>query len=113
MTRETDVGGGAALLTVAKYSMSLHVPTSLHVAHASRSQASPAYRSSRQVQFPVASLQMPPAEHGTESPVRSPAVASSNHATPLSQSFGSRKNNEEVEQRREGGMNTEGNGQAW
>lgn len=95
MTREAaDKGGGTTSLTVAKYCMSLHVPKSLHVGHDSKSQASPTNRSSWQVQFPVASLQTPPAEHGTVRPVRSPAAASSNHATPLSQSFGNRKNRE-------------------
>lgn len=89
--RETDTDDGTASLTPAKCSMSSHVPTSLHVGQASKSHASPANRPSWQVQLPVASLQTPPAEHGTESPVRSPAVASSNHATPLSQSFGSPK----------------------
>lgn len=82
-----------SFLTAAKNSMSLQVPMSLHVGQSMTSHASPANMPLRQEQTPVDSSQTPPAEHWTDSPVRPPSppeltfhAASSNHATPLSQS---------------------------
>lgn len=80
-----------AELTDAKYSISLHVPASLHVGQAITAQSLPVKILLRQLHIPVDSSHMPPAEHGTSLSVRPPSLpallafhaASSNHATLL------------------------------
>lgn len=80
-----------AELTDAMYSISLHVPASLHVGQAITAQSLPVKILLRQLHMPVDSSHMPPAEHGTSLSVRLPSLpaliprhaAFSNHATLL------------------------------